>query len=901
MWRRPIFRIVVCTALLAFGASLTVSAQNNVKEPISIIGHGAMFDRNGREVPPSLGFIREAQAWYRQDLLRKVPSGQRAEFENIEKRVTTRLTLDAQSRVVASANLLDWLIARADLAPQQRERLIGKNNLMKRELETRMSEEPKGRSVPRSLERFTPPPELFDRLRKEGVTKDRLFERIVTTTGGAAYRTLCAANGVPIPPDWDMSGATGWVNQGQIPSTDVFISPSLQAEVFTYHSTSPEGMCIALPRYNGANSIRLLGIICLGKVSSKACFFDNDIGGSQFFPNVGQVVPLANFGGGNDLINGGMCTDCHAGENPYIIHPTTVLGNLAGLGLPTFADNWYEPIVKPGWIQNPGPMPSSGACAGCHSAGSSGGRFPHISTEYQFGYCPTIFDQAVIRTMPDGAPGTLIGNAHPVFLRSLCGLAAGGSAATRGDPHLTTVDGINYDFQAAGEFVALRSNDGFEIQTRQAPVSTQIAIGPNGHTGLTNCVSLNTAVAARVGTRRVSYQPKQDGSSFELRVDGGLTTLGAGGLNLGSGGRIAAAATGDGIEIDFPNGSRLSAVPGLWGPPHNRSYLNLDILNFSFRQGIMGNVADNWLPGLPNGTSLGPRPASLTQRYTQLYRTFADAWRVNARTSLFDYASGTSTATFTNRAWPPQSGSCVIPRAPLARPVDRGTAVEVCREVTDKNMNAECVFDVTVTGDKGFAKTYLASQRLRAGATTVIVGDDQDPTRPGATVRFTANVSRPAGKELAAGTAQFIVDGERVGTPVRLVRGTATWQTSDLKPGVHQVAAAYMPDRGSPFFAAMSADESHTVRGERPAASIANLPMQAGDEKTACPATGVTYKRADAEKIPYLRAVLPTLDKQCATKGQGLVTDTVRFLRCAADPRGKGFGPNASADVTCSK
>jgi len=25
------------------------------------------------------------------------------------------------------------------------------------------------------------------------------------------------------------------------------------------------------------------------------------------------------------------------------------------------------------------------------------------------------------------------------------------------------------------------------------------------------------------------------------------------------------------------------------------------------------------------------------------------------------------------------------------------------------------------------------------------------------------------------------------------------------------------------------------------------------------------------------------------------------FLKCAPDPRGKGFGPNASADITCAK
>lgn len=47
-----------------------------------------------------------------------------------------------------------------------------------------------------------------------------------------------------------------------------------------------------------------------------------------------------------------------------------------------------------------------------------------------------------------------------------------------GDPHLTTVDGIHYDFQAAGEFVSLRDADGLEIQTRQAPIATPSIQGP---------------------------------------------------------------------------------------------------------------------------------------------------------------------------------------------------------------------------------------------------------------------------------------------------------------------------------------------------------------------------------------------------------------------------------------
>ena len=63
-----------------------------------------------------------------------------------------------------------------------------------------------------------------------------------------------------------------------------------------------------------------------------------------------------------------------------------------------------------------------------------------------------------------------------------------------GDPHIRTVNGLYYDFQTGGEFVALRGQ-GMEFQTRQRPVDSL------------PWVSVNTAVAARVGKHRVTWQP----------------------------------------------------------------------------------------------------------------------------------------------------------------------------------------------------------------------------------------------------------------------------------------------------------------------------------------------------------------------------------------------------------
>jgi hypothetical protein len=80
---------------------------------------------------------------------------------------------------------------------------------------------------------------------------------------------------------------------------------------------------------------------------------------------------------------------------------------------------------------------------------------------------------------------------------------------------------------------------------------------------------------------------------------------------------------------------------------------------------------------------------------------------------------------------------------------------------------------------------------------------------------------------------------------------------------------------------------------------FSNLNMQAGNETTPCPTLGITHTRADAATVPYLASILPNLDQRCATKGVGHRLKSLVFRTCSPDPRGVGFGPNATADVSC--
>jgi len=208
-------------------------------------------------------------------------------------------------------------------------------------------------------------------------------------------------------------------------------------------------------------------------------------------------------------------------------------------------------------------------------------------------------------------------------------------------------------------------------------------------------------------------------------------------------------------------------------------------------------------------------PASAHGQYVALNQVFGNAWRVSNATSLFDYARGTSTATFTLAGWPPENPPCNPPKSPPAdKPIDEVTAQALCAPIVFADLRRNCVFDVALTGQAGFAKTYIASQTLRLRGTRTTVTDDRDPTAAGKPVTFAATVSRLAldGDGFPQGSVQFLLDGRLAGKPVALHGpGPALWTTTALSPGKHSVSARFVPAPGSQFLGSTSAGEDHTV------------------------------------------------------------------------------------------
>lgn len=385
------------------------------------------------------------------------------------------------------------------------------------------------------------------------------------------------------------------------------------------------------------------------------------------------------------------CVECHGGLNypPYSNYGT-------GLNL---AEDQSGPLVNP--------LAASHADALARAASLSGPLYTRITST------------------SEGCPGGMMPcNGPPLSQADIDTIRrwiVGGNPSTWGDPHLTTIDGVRYDFQSAGEFVLLR-DPGMEIQARHMPVQTEGPVGPDAHTGLTSCVSIMTAVAVRVGPNRITYHLNPEWKEgLELRVNGKPVQLGTE-LLLAGGGRIVRTPSQGGIQIEGAGGTRIIITVDWWAH-YQVYYMNVSVQQARATEGILGPIAlGNWLPALSDGTQLGPRPASLYDRYVQLYEKFEDSWRVTKETSLFDYLPGYSTDSYTLREWPAyKADACKVDKAPEGIPVMEALpsipmekAFEICRAVANEDRRVQCAQDVAGTGDPIFANTFAESEKVEA-------------------------------------------------------------------------------------------------------------------------------------------------------------------------------------------
>lgn len=362
-------------------------------DPLLTVGHGAFIAADGKQVTPDLSFVRRAQGYYVAVLLDS--ARQRGTLAFGETREI--INREVKDEVLANSIYIDWLLEVVE--PTNAATLAAINKALRWHYLDVLSkrdwseDQREWNGVGR---------DIAEKLRQRGIKVQKSI-----AVGGGEYIRACAAAGVPVPPP---VFSAGWNNRG--PIENPFLSASMTAEVMHYASTNPEGACIALPRYpQGSDRAALFGLICVGKQSRNACFWDNPRG-TQFQKNV--PVAIDQFVGGIDLVpNGqGVCTDCHAGEDPYVIHPDNP--PFVGITSEIMPIGWYRPLVDASWPQNPGPTSlldaeaSTSRCDSCHRIGSAG-RFPDASSTILPGWCNVVFATAVgggaTNTMPPAGLG----------------------------------------------------------------------------------------------------------------------------------------------------------------------------------------------------------------------------------------------------------------------------------------------------------------------------------------------------------------------------------------------------------------------------------------------------------------------------------------------------------------
>ncbi len=263
-----------------------------------------------------------------------------------------------------------------------------------------------------------------------------------------------------------------------------------------------------------------------------------------------------------------------------------------------------------------------------------------------------------------------------------------------GDPHFQTADGVPFDFQAAGEFLIAASADGSVVlQARQEP----LPVGSD--------VSITSAMAVGVAGDRVMVS-----IIAGTAVEAGSSSSASDVLTVSANGNPV---TGADVSMRLPNGGileRHGALVTIDWPSGTHLFIERHAYNLNYGLTPDAAIAPT-LRGL-GGSEDGDPSNDLTGRdgvvldpsdpdfFNKLYHQFGDSWRITQAESLFDYAPGQDTSTFTLPDFP------IAPATiDMLDPDTRAQAEALCKAVgvTTEPGLTNCILDVGVTGDSSYA------------------------------------------------------------------------------------------------------------------------------------------------------------------------------------------------------
>jgi hypothetical protein len=313
--------------------------------------------------------------------------------------------------------------------------------------------------------------------------------------------------------------------------------------------------------------------------------------------------------------------------------------------------------------------------------------------------------------------------------------AASGSGGSMGDPHVRTLDGYTYDFQAIGDFFLLRSTAGdLEIQVRQQPYHAL------------RTAAINGALAVGDGHNRVVWT-----TSAGPMVNGVAVAVSAG-ADVSLPGHLVLRRSGDDDVLFTAMGDRVTVTPSAEG------------LDFSVRiahrrrgavRGLLGNGdgdPDNDLV-TSDGRLVTLYSTDKDDATAPIYAAFGNSWRVPGQ-SMFTPAFAPP-ANVDVRAFP-------YP-AEEVTPERRAAARQDCAAhgLTDPLALDNCVFDAVATGSSAFMASSARAERAGAAPPPATPGTAAAPDR-----EFTGALdpSHPTASytlALAAGTYFFDARGSR--------------------------------------------------------------------------------------------------------------------------------------------
>lgn len=254
-------------------------------------------------------------------------------------------------------------------------------------------------------------------------------------------------------------------------------------------------------------------------------------------------------------------------------------------------------------------------------------------------------------------------------------------ARVTGDPHLVTLDGLNYDLQSVGEFTLLAIPDrDIEVQSR-------------------------LVAAGATQSSMAAMATKWAGTSVEIHADGTLLVDGES-ITLAPGEGYTGGEYEDGYIFNDDGTFRLSWTPEIegeepvtlaWEPRGGAiGGFGVDVPAGIETLGLLGNNDGKPLNDLIRSDGEQVAPGDVTA----IHDGFADSWRIRNEFSSFTYPAGQSTDTFTDLSFPQN----IITSGDFSE-AQRAQAQSVCVQsgVPAGPSFDDCELDILVTGNWDFA------------------------------------------------------------------------------------------------------------------------------------------------------------------------------------------------------